>query len=643
MKLEKYKLKFPIALNTVDDPRTLLSTECIENTNLMTVPNGDIRAHYNWGELVESDTLKIIWGHRFILPTTEERLVVFGVKSDGGFLGYFQEGSTDITFIKETMSMHTIPHFVEYKKLLYIFAGVVLRYDGETLETSDVSPGSVGCKFRERLFVAAGGTLKFTEIGTETIEALNYFNIGNTSDPIINLIPLSYGVVIGKAQEVWDMVYDVHVADAKIRLRTNNAGIASHLAAKNHFNEIFFCDNKGAYILNPKNIKVNPDQLLEVDPGIIKISKPIEDLFSNYEIVPEVSAINYEKNHVDTTGPNAWDLNNFDSYFNIEVATNSYYYDYRGVRLRDYPVPEAWAISKVIKLPEGQQWLWITGFGWKRPLTGSFQNHVKLYLSDNNAGDWVEVDQETEQVEVEVNGVTEIGEVITWNQEMFNNLKDAPEIYYKVTFEHHGGVDDMAFIHNLKILTKPTIGSLFGTGYHDDRFYVFGNNKSGGRTAITFSKNTGWKKIQHAGYDIYNLFDEIRWDDEYAIIGFGKDSELQEGCLIKKPYTESHGSMTISGKTGEIDFGNPEIPKKIRKILITYKCSNAVTLNVSDDNGNTQQFTLPSHSEFAVEELNLSSSRSKWFDFEIMTSHSDFQLRDGGFEVWIKTFRPNET
>lgn len=634
MKLERIKLKWPVALNTVDDRRVLLPNECSENYNLIALPDGSVRAHYNWAGLEFNDTLRIISGREFSFTRYPTQLIVFGWDDNGGFLGKINKGETTITKLLTSLGKYVVPCFVKYKNMAYISIDgyyfndtdlKILKYDGASLTSSEIQGSNVSCEFRGRLWFADNGTLRFTDVGTETVGALNYMDVGNTDEIITNLIPLPNNIIPGKGNEVWELTYttlkstEQYASDAKLKCRTKKAGMLSHRTACRHFNTIYFYDDKGIYILNPQRININPEQLLEIDPGIVKISKPID--FSSFNIVvnPETT---YERE------PGIWSISDFD-YMGPGVEIHSTY----GV-LFITPGGNVWeadAISKGIRLPKGYYWLRVDAEGdWPNPFN---YNEITFFVSiDKNT--WYEIPS----MYLSDWGVYKR---YIWNKPFPLNIQNDSIVYFKIHFKNRNG-SYSAQLRKLKFSIKTINQSEinFGSGFHKDRFYIFAEDQNGDRSNLMFKD--GWKQIQNDGYEIYNLCDEIAWTEDYSIIGFGKAESSGKGSLIKNPIPEDvSGNMTIVGETGNVDYDKADVPKKLRRIFITYKGTGINNLKIyREDDDLIKSINLPAKTDFGIEEINLQSDRSKWHRYKITSTKADFILKDFGAD--IKVLKPQE-
>lgn len=632
MRLEKVKLKpFPFRMNTKEDPRSLLPLECSSNTNLITLPNKDSRAHWWWDNLEVNDTTKLIHGHFVTFANRSEALIVFGVDSNGGFVKKITKElktlqDLDINHPLTGLSEYVVPDFVNYRDSVYIFMGMhegydfVVRFDGANLIQSSIPFSSVGLEFRERLWFMDKGKLFFTDPpGYETYDPINgFFGIGNLEEPILCLKGLPDRIIIGKRYEVWELVYTSwSIEDVLRRLVTNKAGIINHRAAQVFFDSCYFYDDTGAYLTNPKKLQVDPSRFVIVGENVVKISEPIRELFTDFNLLdPQYKTI-YERFH------SGWSMNDFGlgERFNIKIDTNSYWEDWQGVRqdIRSWQNPYAWCISKPIPLPRGMRWGWITGWGWREIVIQS----MSLEISKDKV-DWIDVDREESPL------------FRVWRMEIPNELKDAPVLYYRLRLTDWQTQYKTAFLHDIRITGEPIGGYLFGSGLFRDRFYIFAENLNGERVNLLFGD--GWAKLNIDGMTVYNLINELSWDDDYNLIGLG--ATATKGCLVKRPKPESNGDMMVDATSGEVDFDEPELPKKMRKILFTYKCSAAIVITAIEENGDTHQFTAPASTDFDMLEFNLATQRSKFFKFRVETTKSDIVIRD--FEVWLKVFGPNE-
>jgi len=66
--IQRYKLVFPLALNTVDATHALKSDECTENYNLIRLIDGSMRAHDNWGSITFDGCSYLIDGIEYVAP-----------------------------------------------------------------------------------------------------------------------------------------------------------------------------------------------------------------------------------------------------------------------------------------------------------------------------------------------------------------------------------------------------------------------------------------------------------------------------------------------------------------------------------------------------------------------------------------------
>jgi len=195
------------------------------------------------------------------------------------------------------------------------------------------------------------------------------------------------------------------------------------------------------------------------------------------------------------------------------------------------------------------------------------------------------------------------------------------------------------------------------SGFIDGRYYIMGYDTDDANLFIAFKPGDGWQNISIASpnYTYRQLFDPVIMND-LQITGVGKISEIvlvwnqqvQEWLettvntgvlfLALDPSHADYLKMPTSVKSGRLYFGYPELPKKERKISISYK-GKSVVLYVYGD-GWSESYNLPdATTSFGFKELNLDTVRFKWIQLKITTA-SDFKLKE--FKTMLKIFGAGE-
>ena len=636
MDIQRYKLVFPLALNTVDATHALKSDECTENYNLIRLIDGSIRAHDNWGSITFDGCSHLIDGIEYVAPGLVQQLVVFGIDTSfKGFIGVIKKGVSTIEKLMEDMDPYTVPKFVLYRNRVYIFLGVVYVYDGlEITECELLSfyPSMTGAVYRGRLWFEDGGILRFTEVGTEEVLSQNFFQIRNVDDTITDLIANSSSLFIGKRRELHEISFGAVIEDASQKCRSENAGMLNNRSATRNFETIFFTDGVDAFLLNPTRINVNPEQLLEVDPGVWKVSKPVRNILVDYASNQITNVIRYRRLGSQDSGVYKWSIGDFEHTYCLGIDDNPNYFDWLGPTMVGYVFPVAWGISYKLTLPEGQQWAHIRAFGWiKDPTHPGTPDVLKLYVSLDGETDWREVDC---KYETYLEGYT-----ATFAQTWWNDWRNAPDIYFKLYLENHLTVHK-PFLHDITIYTRTTKGSHFATGFNNDRFYIFGSDNADAR--LNMGYGDGWFRFLNNNHNVHSLINDLVWSDNESVVGFGVWTEEGKGALItrRNDETPQGSTTTIVGETGDVGYPDLEMPKKLRRIFITYKSAKIVTLKVYGEAGWSKTITLPIKSYLGMSEINFASTRSKWFRYRIEASADDFHLKE--FEVEVKTFAIDE-
>lgn len=659
MKLERVKIKWPVALNTVDDKRVLLPKECSENCNLITLPNGDIRGHYLWGNLQISDTDTLINGIDYTAVGEPDKIMVFGHDTNGGFIGMINKGTGTLTKLLTSMGRYRLPQFVKYKDTIYLFNVLMPDYSGVPkldpntgiVVGSSLPRARVGCSHRGRLFLAnfmdydienhlAPGTLKFTGVGDETIDVLNWFEVDLADESVNNLSPEERGILLGKGNKLYELRYTSLVAgesDAKINLLSSEAGVLSHATSQKVFDQTFFYNERGVYLYSPRGLRANPEQIVEISPRIYKISKPIDDIISDMFKATEMAAYSAYKR---TTDQGSWSINDFQvgHTYNLEIGyftinTVNHY----GVRLITGPVGGWWqgsGISEPIDISSvggtAPRWTKLVAKAW-RYVSGE---EIKLYIS-NDMSTWHILPSTLELAPGFANVYNQI-----WDTDIYQYVVDVDVIYFKVEIRHlyREDLGYMAFFTNLELFGQEISTELFGSGYHKDRFYVFGKNSDGDHVALGYKD--GWMRFNESAFETYNLINRVIWHDDYDIIGFAKDSN--GGCLVKDPIPENQdGNMTIIGETGNVDYDKADVPKKLRRIFITYKGAGISNLKIyGEDDILIKSIKLPAKTDFGIEEIGIQSDRSKWHRYKITATKADFALKS--LDADVKAFGSSE-
>lgn len=645
MELHKVKIRpWPVQLNTQHPARTLSKEECTENINLITLPNGDLGVHPSFGVLSLTGTQRIVTGAFFEAKGYPNKLFIFGHKSDGGFVGYLEQGKTTLTTLLSGLPKYRVPRFVKYHDAMYFF-GIyhtsyygTLKYDDEHGVYGSLLPFcGVACLFRGRLFMSdfetfdpatfkGPGYLQFTEVGEETILSTNWYPVGAIDERNTDLVPAQDRILIQKAHETWELVFPTYaVEDAQLRNISKATGTIGHMNSKRHFETMYFYNDRAAHVQNPRVVNVNPERLLEVAPNVLETTLPIKDKFMELFARDLSEQIIYERG--DTT---AWSLNDFENQINLALTTTG---GYITTVYQSGQLVTGWGESWRIPLPKGNYRVSRVVAHGMVDVNYSPSENIKLYVSG---------DQTTWQV-LPIIRIEEHAAYkdIIWDLDVYRYLGDVTKVYFKIWLrnDYRTTIPWPTTLKDISIYVTPYGNDLFGSGFYDERFYVVGADGAGNVSALAFKD--GWLDIDNGDTQVFNLIDRILWHTDYNIVGFGRDDNANVGCLIKEfvPVSTT-GATVFRGATGELDFDAHDIPKKLRKFFLTYKTTSTWTLKVYGEGGLIQTFNLPAKSDFGIEELNLRTERSKWFKFEIEGDNLDFVLRE--FEVWVKVFAPDQ-
>ncbi len=639
MEYKRIKIKpWPVALNTIEDPRSLLPNECQENTNLILTPNNALRAHYSLAPLSITCTgytiNKILNGIGFVAGSGKNGILFF---ADAIYYGqtfkrffYILEGETEAHVCSYACYGDILPCYVFYKDKIYVFLGDIYMFSVSDLNLDKLSTTHglypttyVGCVLKNRLWVADRGYLKYTEPNENTFPALNFLTIGNANEEILALKAVEDRILIGKNRELWHLIYDSMIDQVKLYKIHEGTGIASINSIYNKYKTHYFYNDYGAYVYNPEKIEVSPNNILEVTPGLYQINKTIDDDFKKLNIKNRQLTTEWLRNDAGED----WLSNEW--YFKFDPSSALYFGPHLSITKPNYGY-----VIKEINLTAGNTWNKIRIEGEKYLAVDSVQ-WLNVYLGYGNPSNWIL--QSWSLQNLPDNRIRKI-----WDITILPESAGVAKIYIKFELAHwnYGSSADPEFI--LADVTSYAPVNIYGSGFYKDAFYIFAEDENGDRVNYRFHPRDGWSKIGYSLFSIYNLIDPVKWTDDYNIVGMGVQFGLGGGVLIKEPIPEDPSlTMTLRGTTGDIDFAAPELPKKIRRLFITYKTAGNLMIDVYDERGLYKQITLPSTSVIDVKEINLAGERTKTYKLDLQGDRSDLVIQD--LDAEIKIFERNET
>ena len=645
MEYKRVKIKpWPTALNTMEDPRGLLSNECPANDNLILSINNDLRAHYPISavEITAFDCTikKILAAHPFISGSGKNGILAYASLTYSTLLVnrlfYILEGqiqlSVDNIFTNPFYGDNP-PYFVNYQDKIYVLREDIYRFSTTDLDLIKLSSASMslpvtstGCVLKNRFWVADRGMLRYTEPNEFSFPALNFLSIGNTNEDIVSLTATEDKIFIGKNREVWQLMYDSTIDQIKLFKINEGVGVASLYTTRNKYKTNYFYNNYGVYLHNPENVEVSPKNLLEITPGLYKISETIDDDFKQIKIIPRQTIIDWLRN---TSGED-WESNEWEYKYDPHNALV-----FGGTMYITKGSNHYASVVKRLGLVSGNKWDRIRIKG-KRYIMG-FPHTLNLYIKYGTDGQWEPLPPTGSEV---LDGLF-LG--LIWDYLVLpeNYEKDAIRIKFELGYLDVSGPLGPPEFNFAEVTSYPKVNNI-GSGIYKNAFYVFAEDTDGNRKNLRFHPKYGWSNITFDNFEVYNLFDSVKWTDGYNIIGVGRSFGMDCGAFIKESIPEiMQGSMSIHGTTGELDFGAPDLPKKIRQIFIAYKTVGNLSLKIYDERGLLDTITLPNQSELAEREINFQSDRSKWYQFDITCETADLIITD--FDVGVKIFAPNET
>ena len=280
---------------------------------------------------------------------------------------------------------------------------------------------------------------------------------------------------------------------------------------------------------------------------------------------------------------------------------------------------ESWIISNAVELSGIDHWQSFNA-GSTKPSGTDIKYYIRAFNWNNPDGDWQAIDP---------------GAPIP------DDLKFVTKLQWKAVLssDDYTKTPSLNTIFFYGICYKET--ELIGSGFRNDRYYIFAKDSEDADITLIFSKN-GWLQTSLDVDD--NLFAVCRHCHEDAeindikIVGCGEDFNIYYGCLFKAlEYSdEKYRDMPIEIKTGKILLD--EIPKKGRKIFKTYQGENVVLKLYAEDG--THTFNLAdATSGFSIEEIGFRTERTKWFEAEI-TAQKKFKLKEISFDY--KEFPPSK-
>lgn len=666
MQLKQVKIDpFPTKLNIEDPERNLLQEECVENTNIVKLASGDIRAHYKFGTVDIEGVKTILTALHIHMGTSDDRLLIYGINDDGeGFLGSIKEGTSvleDGDYYITGFTTDFVPVFVEYMNRVFAFGAAKVDMYGHLFQYYfDVDIGwkrgnqyvwGCGAVHQGRMFYGglqtvyyptihqAPGTLRYSEPGSFGWETDNWMEIGLIKEPITALVSVDDGLLIFKESGLWKLQYTSLAGDAKdsvIRQLSLIAGAINQHSVRKYYDTVYSYNNRGTYVIGKTFVSTADDRSLRVGTGVTEISRSVGKLFEELftESVYETVTLFHKKSEPDVT----WEYSDFNVYDHIHIEdTLEGEYDPYQKGVNPDNGTGAWDgyfVTNQITCEPGYRITGLRAYGkrWNHPTNRYIRIRVRQKAQHNF--------MLLEPAEEEIDGWI----YMTWDEEISKYIKFGSECQVKVELGKHAGSSVRATVLKNLVVVADKIGSSHtGAGLHEKRFYVLGKaTDESGDIDKSLVFDDGWAKVDDDNYLIYNLITlPILWNENYDVIGVGKNEVTEKGCLITKPIPEiGEGNLTVIGKTGKIDFGAPENPKKLRKIFITYRCSEPVTISVYDDNEDIYTKSLPVSENFINKELNFSTNRSTWYQFEIETSGADFVLRD--LSIVLKVFKANE-
>jgi len=118
------------------------------------------------------------------------------------------EGRPTAEVLKSGLSYSSFYSFAQLVDKMVICNGVdkPLKYDGATVATIDAAPvGKVACTYRERVFLARGSTLYFSDpTNVDSWPATNFIDVNpDDGDEIVALVPLSTTLLIVKRYSMY--------------------------------------------------------------------------------------------------------------------------------------------------------------------------------------------------------------------------------------------------------------------------------------------------------------------------------------------------------------------------------------------------------------------------------------------------------
>lgn len=620
MEYKRVKIKpWPVALNTQENARILGPKEGTINKNLILF-NDNLRAHKNIGgfNFYSMNYLDVINGAPYLTTSGTNGLLLFAYRANDAILGYIEEEDMDITVVKEGLTKFLFPTFVTYGYKLYVLVNSIYEFNPntKTFITTSLPAASAGCVLRNRFWIADRGYLRYTEPNGLSFPPLNFLPIGNTDEEIRYLSACDDQIFIGKNKEIWIAIYDSTIDNLRLRKLTNRAGVLSNISARADQKTVYFYNQNGVYIFTPEKVNLSPDNLLEIRPGIYKISRKIENDFKTLHFINADSSSEWKRK-------GDWTLADF-YYYDPKIHTHGGANLYIEIGYGGYA-------AKQLTKQDGRCWSYLKAKGRYMYLKGDVR------LSMGSAVNMMH--------EIPPTNIADLPggwKEHTWDFAFTNEYYSSSNIYIwlHIATSNTIGVQE-AYFSEVEV-NSVAENNICGSGLDDDCFYIFGEDADLNRKNYRFHPQDGWSEYDPSSFHVYNLMSSIKWDPDYSLIGFGRNADTGQGILIKSLIPElTTGAMVLHGKTGNLDFGAPELPKKLRKLFVNYTSVEAWTLKIYDERGLFQTITMPVKTAFGEDEINIQSDRSKFFQFEILANNADLIMTD--LDAGIKTFAPNET
>lgn len=289
---------FPVALNTLQgtiDPGQLLPYEVVTNIDVLRTPSGELTTHPKWGRSDIASCIKVLTFHVVDIANIAKQIVFFGYYENAGliigFIGRIMaenilKGNLNYDLLVDNLNQYIIPVFVAYRKGVYIFLGHqgVKYFNGTNVVATSLPKAAVGCSVRQRLFLGGiesdPGVVKFTEINEETINANNVIVPDDAGELVTAVWAYRNSVLITKKRKIYEYEWTEDIYNGSLTTHSKKAGCSYHTLIQQDFDEVFCTNEKGVYILNPQQARLQGKHLV-VDPRVIDISPPVINEIKN--------------------------------------------------------------------------------------------------------------------------------------------------------------------------------------------------------------------------------------------------------------------------------------------------------------------------------------------------------------------------